>query len=95
MAKQQDNRFGVKAIRYWYNSDDTKEIACDGIGLPLIFDTKLQAVAWIESADQTVYETEHNEYSRPEYKAVRVCSAWYRGELGRMKQYQPFAGQTT
>ena len=87
-----DNRFGVKVTRYWFDGADTREIACDGIGRPLIFANRQVAEAWVVGADQAVYELSHNECGRPDYKPVKVVSAWYRGELGRIQQYQPFAG---
>ena len=90
--EEQDNRYGIKTTRYWFNHGDTHEVECDGIGRPLIFGTRDDAQRWIESADQTVYELSHSECARPDYKPVKVQSAWYRGELGRIRQYQPFAG---
>lgn len=92
MTNKQDNRFGIQMTRYWFNHRDTREIQCDGIGRPLIFATPRAAQDWIDAADQTVYETVHSESARPDYKVVRVASAWYRGELGRLQHYQPFAG---
>ena len=85
-------QYGIMTTRYWYNNPDTREIECDGIGRPLIFDDHKDAAAWIDDADQTVYETSHNESGRPEYAVINVLCDWYRGELGRMRQYRPFAG---
>ncbi len=93
MNDKADNRIGIKTTRYWYNSDNTREVACAGFGDPVIFANLADAAAWIADADDTVYELSHNECARPDYRAAKVQSAWYRGELGRMRQYLPFAGQ--
>ena len=74
-------KIGIMTTRYWYDSPHTRDIVCDGIGRPLAFDRREDAVAWIDDADQTVYETAHNEAGRPEYTAVNVSGKWYQTAL--------------
>ena len=92
MAHTIDNRYGIKCTRYWFNSGDTHEIAADPIGNLYIFDTKAEAESWIVAETSRPGELYELECALPDWRAVKVQSAWYRGELGRMRQYIPFAG---
>lgn len=64
--------FAIRQTRHFYGPRTQKSLLIDDDGRELRFATRGAAQAYIETLQEQVYYTAHNESSRPEYRVVSV-----------------------
>lgn len=64
--------YAIKVTRNFFGPRTAKGYLTDAAGDRATFSARADADATIEMMDSGAYHLDHNEYSRPEYKVVRV-----------------------
>lgn len=65
--------YAIRKTRFFFGPRTEKSYVYDGFtGRRAEFRLRAEAESVCKMLDSEVYITEHNEYSRPEYKVVRV-----------------------
>lgn len=65
--------YAIKKTEFYYGPKQINSYVIDGLSCSkALFKTKAEALTIVEILDNSVYYLKNNEYSRPDYKVVRV-----------------------